>query len=246
MIGVAERRMFAKTIIDSDPFLDMPLSAQALYFHLGMRADDDGFINNPKKIQRVVGCSGSDMELLIERKFLIPFDSGVVAIKHWKIHNYIRADRYKETVYKEEKARLALKKNGSYTLGIPTDNHTTYQGDTQDRVGKDRVGKVRSGEERKTATASTEERQRFGTYKNVLLTADELQALKEKFPENWSERLEHLSSYMSSAGKNYANHFATICLWAEQDRQKDSNQKTAKQMNESAWDYVAKMGKEEP
>ena len=94
---MAERRMFAKTIIDSDAFLDMPLSTQALYFHLSMRADDDGFINNPRKIQRMIGASGDDLKLLLAKSFLIPFDSGIVVIKHWRIHNYIQKDRYKGT-----------------------------------------------------------------------------------------------------------------------------------------------------
>ena len=116
---MAERRMFAKTIIDSDSFLDMPLSAQSLYFHLSMRADDDGFINNPKKIQRMIGASDDDFKLLFVKRFVIGFESGVVVIKHWRIHNYIRNDRYKETVYQDEKALLTLKENGSYTLGIP-------------------------------------------------------------------------------------------------------------------------------
>ena len=101
---MAERRMFAKTIIDSDAFLDMPLSTQALYFHLSMRADDDGFINNPKKIQRMVGCSDDDLKLLCAKNFIIPFESGIVVIKHWRIHNYIRNDRYKPTTYADEKA----------------------------------------------------------------------------------------------------------------------------------------------
>lgn len=113
---MAERRMFAKTIIDSDAFLDMPLSAQSLYFHLSMRADDEGFINNPKKIMRMIGASQDDMSILIMRKFIIPFDSGVVVIKHWRIHNYIRADRLVETNYKDEKAMLIVKENGAYTL----------------------------------------------------------------------------------------------------------------------------------
>lgn len=134
---MAERRMFAKTIIDSDAFLEMPLSTQALYFHLSMRADDDGFINNPKKIQRMIGSMDDDLKLLFAKNFLIPFDSGVVVIKHWKIHNYIRNDRYKETVYQEEKAMLMTKENKAYTLGIPDG----YQMDTQYRLGKDRIGK---------------------------------------------------------------------------------------------------------
>lgn len=141
---MAERRMFAKTIIDSDAFLDMPLSTQVLYFHLSMRADDDGFINNPKKIQRMIGAMEDDLKLLIAKNFIIPFESGVVVIKHWKIHNYIRNDRYKKTVYQEEKALLATKDNKTYTFGIPDDN----QMDTQDRLGKDRLGEDSIGKDR--------------------------------------------------------------------------------------------------
>ena len=134
---MAERRMFAKTVIDSDAFLDMPLSTQSLYFHLSMRADDDGFNNNPKKVQRMIGASDDDLKLLILKKFIIPFDNGIIVIKHWKIHNYIRNDRYKETVYQEEKAMLKVKENKSYTLGIPNG----YQMDTQVSIGKDSIGK---------------------------------------------------------------------------------------------------------
>ena len=113
---MADRRMFAKAIIDSDAFLDMPLSAQALYFHLSMRADDDGFVNNPKKIQRMIGASDDDLKLLIMKRFIIIFESGVIVIKHWKIHNYIRNDRKKETNYTEEMALLTEKENGAYSL----------------------------------------------------------------------------------------------------------------------------------
>lgn len=149
---MAERRMFSKTIIDSDAFLDMPQSSQLLYFHLAMRADDDGFINNPKSIMRNVKCNEDDLKLLIVKKFLIPFESGVVVIKHWRIHNYIRSDRYKETKYKEEKASLGLDENNAYTQskndlvdkmdtnGIPVVYQMdTQYGDTQDRLSKDRL-----------------------------------------------------------------------------------------------------------
>lgn len=111
---MAERRMFSKTIIDSDTFLDMPLSTQALYFHLSMRADDDGFINNPRKIQRSIGATDDDLKLLIAKQFTIPFESGVVVIKHWRLHNYIQKDRYKPTIYQDEKARLNVENNGVY------------------------------------------------------------------------------------------------------------------------------------
>lgn len=131
--------MFAKTIIDSDAFLDMPLSTQSLYFHLSMRADDDGFINNPKKIQRMIGCSDDDLKLLIAKRFLIVFESGVVVIKHWRIHNYIQPDRYHETMYKAEKQQLSLKENKSYTLVDTECIHDGYNLDTQVRLGKDRL-----------------------------------------------------------------------------------------------------------
>ena len=145
---MAERRMFAKTIIDSDSFLDMPLSTQALYFHLSMRADDEGFINNPKKIQRMIGAAEDDLKVLMTKNFIIPFESGIVVIKHWKVHNYIRGDRMKRTIYEEEAALLGTKKNGAYTLnpGLSVacqsvDGQVVGTLDTQDRLGKDRLGK---------------------------------------------------------------------------------------------------------
>ena len=96
---MAQRRMFAKTIVDSDAFLEMPQSSQLLYFHLSMRADDEGFVNQPKAIMRVCGAKDDDLRILVAKKFIIPFESGVVVIKHWKIHNYIQSDRFKETTY---------------------------------------------------------------------------------------------------------------------------------------------------
>lgn len=133
--------MFAKTVIDSDAFTDMPLSAQALYFHLSMRADDDGFINNPKRIQRMIGCGDDDAKLLIAKQFIIPFDSGVVVIKHWRIHNYIQKDRYHETVYQDEKSMLITDKNKGYELMDTGCIHDVSKMDTQVRLGKDRIGK---------------------------------------------------------------------------------------------------------
>ena len=142
---MADRRMFARTIIDSDAFLDMPCSTQALYFHLGMRADDEGFINNTKKIQRMVGSSDDDLRLLIAKRFVIPFETGIIVIKHWKIHNYIRKDRLKETVYQAEKAQLSEKENGSYTLCQTNVGQLTDE--CQHRLGKVRLGKVSIGKD---------------------------------------------------------------------------------------------------
>lgn len=112
---MAERRMFAKAIIDSDAFLDMPLSTQALYFHLAMRADDDGFVSNPRRIVRLINAADDDFKLLVVKRYILTFDSGIIVIKHWKIHNYIRNDRYKETTYIEEKSQLILDNKNSYT-----------------------------------------------------------------------------------------------------------------------------------
>ena len=143
MVKIAERRMFSKSIIDSDAFLDMPITSQLLYFQLAMRADDDGFVNKPKAIMRLCGCKDDDVKILFAKKFLIPFESGVVVIKHWKIHNYIAKDRYTETKYKEEKDLLELDENNAYTL--PVDNPYTERiqvvdkMETQVRLGKDSI-----------------------------------------------------------------------------------------------------------
>lgn len=112
---MAQRRMFSLAVVDTDAFLEMPLSSQALYFHLGMRADDDGFVSNAKRIKMLVGASDDDLKLLVAKRFLLTFKSGVVAIKHWKISNYIQKDRYRPTLYKEEKATLWQKPDGAYT-----------------------------------------------------------------------------------------------------------------------------------
>lgn len=131
---MAERRMFAKTIVLSDAFLDMPLSARCLYFTLGMLADDDGFVNSPKSIMRQAGASTDDLNLLLAKRFLLAFESGIIVIKHWRIHNYIQKDRYKESKYMEEKATLMIDQNGAYTECIQNVSNL----DTQVRLGKDR------------------------------------------------------------------------------------------------------------
>ena len=113
---MAEKRMFSKRVIDSDAFLDMPLTTQALYFHLNMRADDDGFVNNPKKIMRMIGAGTDDLNVLLAKRFVLGFESGVIVIKHWRMHNYIQNDRYKETAYLEEKSHLILKENKAYSF----------------------------------------------------------------------------------------------------------------------------------
>ena len=157
---MANRRMFSKKITDTDKFLDMPASAQNLYFHLNMHADDDGFLGNAKTIKRMVGASDDDLKLLAAKQFLIPFDDGVVVIKDWRIHNYIRSDRYRSTIYTDHKNSLQINENQQYELlaeqpkkvgmtdGIPDGNQDGYQMDTQVRLGKVRLGKDRLGKDR--------------------------------------------------------------------------------------------------
>lgn len=155
--------MFSKKIVESDAFLDMPLSSQALYFHLCMGADDDGFLNAPKRIMRMLGCTKGDLEILARNKFILCFESGIVVIKHWRINNNIQKDRYKSTQYIEELSQLTIKENNAYTWinprlpilfesvdtnGIPDgskmdtdciqDGYTLY---TQNSIDKNRIDK---------------------------------------------------------------------------------------------------------
>lgn len=140
---MAQRRMFAKTIVDSDAFLDMPMSSQLLYFHLSVRADDDGFVNKPKTVMRMVRSTKEDIDVLISKKFIISFPSGVIVIKHWHIHNYIQKDRYTETKYKDEKSHLQLDNNKAYKLMDTECVQVGHEMETQVRLelGKSKVSK---------------------------------------------------------------------------------------------------------
>lgn len=229
---MAERRMFAKTIIDSDAFIDMPLSTQALYFHLSMRADDDGFINNPKKIQRMVGASDDDLKVLVMKRFIIPFESGIVVIKHWKIHNYIRNDRYKPTVYAEEKKLIETKGNGAYTeciqgvskvdtVGIPNG----YQMDTQVSIGKDSIGKDRLVEGSvvpATATATEEDKLKLvggSLGKGVVYLSDrQLGDLMDRLGlDAFNRYVDRLATFIIENNARVKSHYDTILKWYEED-----------------------------
>ncbi|CAI3345804.1 DnaD domain protein [Enterococcus cecorum] len=141
--------MINKRIIVSDTFLDMPLSAQALYFHLNAIADDDGFIENPNSFKRMIGDSNDDLKILIAKQYILPFESGVVVVKHWLIHNYIRRDRYNETMHVEEKKKLQINEDKTYSYyeGIPLVNQPTTNGIPMVDTGKDRTGKDRTGKD---------------------------------------------------------------------------------------------------
>lgn len=162
---MAEKRMFTQKIIDSDAFLDMPLSTQALYFHLNMRADDDGFVNNPKRIQRTIGASEDDLKLLCAKRFVIGFETGVIVIKHWRMHNTLRKDRYNPTQYQEELALLEVKDNNAYTERLPELPYpepetmaTTWQPDgnqMEPQYSKDKISIEKNSIDKKSARETT-------------------------------------------------------------------------------------------
>ena len=187
---MAERRMFARSIIDSDLFLDMPMSSQLLYFHLSMRADDDGFVNSPKKIQKIVNCSADDMKLLIAKNFILPFESGVVVIKHWKVHNFIRNDRYKETECKEEKNQLQLVDNKyEFNVGIPNDNQMSYQRYPQVSLGKD---SIELGEDKDSIDKVKKEKKKSVKSNDI----DDIISIFNEFSNGNEELKETLISFM--------------------------------------------------
>ena len=224
---MARRRMFSKAIIDSDAFLDMPVTTQLLYFHLSMRADDDGFINKPKSIMRSCGGNDDDMKVLIAKKFIIPFDSGVVVIKHWKIHNLISKDRYTETNYKEEKASLMLDEKNAYTLCIQNVNKM----DTQVRLGKVSQGEDRlvevSGNGNNENVEDVDEDVDNSTFEYMggklgkgvlLLTPEQVNILLDTLGfDAYNHYLDKLSTFIIEKGAKVSNHYQTILKWAKED-----------------------------
>lgn len=219
---MAEKRMFTQKICDSDAFLDMPLTTQALYFHLNMRADDDGFVNNPKKIQRMIGASEDDLKLLVLKRFILTFDNGVIVIKHWRMHNLLRKDRYHPTQYQEELALLDLKENGSYTEKIsentevielatnwqPTGNHLA----TEVSVGKVRLDKVSVGK------CSVEETQDHTQHTEITY-----ESLCKKYGKDFvDERIRRAKS----AKYKMTDNIETVAKWCEEDAAAGRTKKT--------------------
>lgn len=176
---MAQRRMFSKKITDTDHFLEMPLSTQALYFHLNMGADDEGFIDRARTIQRTIGASNDDMKILISKGFLIPFESGVVVIRHWRMHNYIQSDRFQTTIYQDEKSQLEY--DQSKVANFNTEKQCIQNVSIeapQVRLGKDRLDK-----------------DRLTTY-----SADSEESHEEPIP--YQEIIEHLNN---TCGKGYTH-----------------------------------------
>ena len=188
---------------------------------LCVMADDDGFVNAPRSIMRMSGATDDDMKLLIAKRFVLTFESGVVVIKHWRIHNLIQKDRYKETKYLEEKAMLALDENNAYTEAVsamyPECIQPVSNPEPQVRLGKVSKGKSRIGEDIEEAAPPKPTKHKYGMYENVLFTDEEYQKLTEEFPHDYTERIERLSEYIASTGKKYKSHLATIRSWARKD-----------------------------
>lgn len=194
---MAKRRMFSLDIVDTDAFLDMPTSSQNLYFHLGMRADDDGFVANPRRIAKVIGSSEDDLKILIAKRFLLAFDSGVVVIKHWKMNNYVPPDRYTPTNYREEAKLLFIKDNKSYTFDktqakkplLTECIHDVYKMDTQVSIGKvsidkDSIGKDKENKEiNKENNARARENTQTSNYGN-----EKLDKFLEVANYNWLDK----------------------------------------------------------
>ena len=200
---MADKRMMSRKIVESDAFYDLEPMQQALYFHLCMEADDDGFINNPKSIARGMGASIDDINALIDARFLISFSSGIVCIKHWRINNTIQKDRYKETTYKEEKALLKVKENGAYTLDTQeAETLDTQEADfvyPQNRLDKNRLDKnsidKRESKERENGSLSDTDTEPFHLPQSVDDLYDFLPKIQLYVDEPFKFPIEELEVY---------------------------------------------------
>lgn len=233
---MADKRMFSQKIVESDAFCSLTLQAQALYFHLNMVADDDGVVDSPNRIIRGL-CPDDDdkaykkqqkelkkgLDELIEKRFLIAFPSGVVVIKHWKMQNQVKKDRYKPSNYQEELAKLTTKTNGSYTETNVRQNGDKMETNVLRSIDKYSlvecsieecsIGECR-GEEGGTETPdaatsdfhSVHSSSLFGSYHNVQLSQQEFAKLKMTFPKDWAEKIEQMSEYLFYGGKA-DNHY---------------------------------------
>lgn len=227
---MARKRMFDMEIVDTDLFLDMPQSSQNLYFHLGMRADDDGFVSNPKKIVKIVGANEDDLKLLILKNFIIPFDNGIIVIRHWKLNNYLRKDRYTETIYKTEKRQLIEDENGVYNLGIPDDNQMLTNGIhsiEENSIEENSIDKNREEEKSceksheyididlKKEKKKKETKHKYGEYKHVLLTDKEYSTIESEYGVNNAQTIiRYLDEYLEMKGTKYKSHYMVIKKWA--------------------------------
>lgn len=220
--------MFSNLVIGSDDFLEMPDSSQNLYFHLSMNADDDGFVDKWKSIMRMTGKKEDDLKILIAKSFIIPFDSGLIVIRHWRINNYIQKDRYKETIHKDEKSMLELDENNVYNLYtkcIPSIDKNSIDKNSIDNIipafedkSSSATAKANDIIALKDKELQSEDKKakvnkhKYGEYKNVLLSDAELEELKSNY-NNWNELITYLDEYIEMKGYKAKSHYLCIKKW---------------------------------
>lgn len=214
---MAQKRMFNKVITNDDNFLEMPCSSQVLYFHLSMNADDDGFVNNWKSIMRITGTKEDDLKVLIAKQYIIPFDSGVIVIRHWRLNNYLQKDRIIPTQYQEELKQLQLNNNNVYNMYTKCIHSID-----KNSIDKNSIDI-------------------YGEFQNVKLTKDEYHKLEQA---NLLPYIEKLSSYMASKNKKYKSHYATILNWSRKgkanipewfDKEQNTQELTKEELKSMEW-----------
>ena len=237
---MTERRMISRKIIDTGAFVDMPMTSRLLYYELNWRADDDGFIASPKKITRSCGCSDDDLRILISKQFIIPFESGVVLIKDWRIHNYIRCDRYTETLFTDEKEQIAIDGNNRYlkchTSGIPNviPDVIPLVATGKDRLGKDRIESLSPDEPKETAIAVVDKKSEFNKfwqlYPRKQSKASALKSWNKVKPLEYDKTFESLPVFIKSEQwtKSNGEFIPYPATWLNQQRWNDEVSKSSK------------------
>lgn len=233
---MAERRCFTQKIINSDAFLDMPLSTQALYFHLSMGADDDGFVNNPRRIQRLVGASEDDLKLLIAKRFALAYEDGVIVIKHWRMHNTLKKDRLKKPHYPEIAARIYIKENGSYTEN-PAEGTISLLEHKTAALEEKKIEHLPSAKEKLEHLPNVDEEDEPSSDENteektleflggtlgkgvVMISAQQMDALLDKMSlDEFNHYVEKLANYiLRNPQARIHSHYKTIIKWWGEDR----------------------------
>lgn len=202
---MAARRMLAKVIMESDKFLELSFSAQSLYVQLGLNADDDGFVNCAMKVCRMIGADPAELSLLIEKGYIIPFESGVIVIAHWHVHNKIRIDRYQPTIYKKELSMLILGKDNIYRLnhGLPNDNQMS----AQDSIGEEKQDKYSSDD------------RLFGEHKLIKLTDIEYEKLIKGYGEVLvNSNIKKMEEYCYKNERKYNDYYLALIRWMRKEK----------------------------
>lgn len=229
---MAERRMLTKKVTDDDNFMALSSSAQALYLHLSMSADDDGFCNQVSISMFKAHASVQDLQALLEKRYIYQFENGVIVIKHWRMANALRKDRYTPTAFKEELSKLDIKDNGSYTLK-KDGCHLVANWLPQDSIDKDSLVEENIEEDNISPSATPKakpSKHKYGEYKNVLLTDEEYEKLKERFYD-YEQKIETLSEGLALKGYKYKSHYLAILKWARNDEGRVKPQAQAKSSN---------------